>query len=88
VGPARPVGECVPGADRFLTPTNTTQRASKFAEQTAEYFIPGTQAERWSANLATRLPSAVPGLVPRMVVESGINAGVTVCTGATPPKPP
>lgn len=64
-------------ADRILAPTNTAQTVGKFGEQVGEYFIPGSQAERWATNLERLLPRAVPRIVPRMAVESGINAGVT-----------
>lgn len=82
-GDVRPADPMFQAARQELKPTNRTQAIGQGAEQIAEYFIPGTQAERIAGKIATKVPNYVR-LLPEMVTQSAASASVATAQGQDP----
>lgn len=79
-------------ADRVLTPSNTTQRIGKGAEQIAEIVMPSNALAKASTAVAAKVaPKLAPlvgetaaKLVPRAAVEGAGNAAIASVQGGDP----
>ena len=73
-----------------LDPTNTTQSVGRAAEQIGEFFIPGAQAEKAAATVASRVAPRVPqalravaDLAPYVVTQAAASGAVTAAQGGS-----
>lgn len=73
--------EAVSWADEALTPTNKAQGVGKFAEQAAEYIVPGMAADAAAEKLATL---GAPKLLARMGTNAAANAALAGLHGDNP----